>query len=67
MVKRAHRPPRPPERRAAKSMHDTAELATAELVTVLDLVRYAEQEKLAHLGEASGRRAEDWAARPLEP
>ena len=32
-----------------------------------DLVRYAEQEKLAHIGEASGRRAEDWAARPLEP
>jgi ribosomal protein L3 glutamine methyltransferase len=41
VVKRAHRTPRPPERRAAKSMHDTAELATAELVTVLDLVRYA--------------------------
>jgi dihydroorotate dehydrogenase len=32
-----------------------------------DLVRYAEQEKLARIGEASGRRAEDWAARPLEP
>jgi dihydroorotate dehydrogenase len=32
-----------------------------------DLVRYAEQEKLVHIGEASGRRAEDWAARPLEP
>jgi len=32
-----------------------------------DLVRYAEQEKLAHIGEASGRRAEDWAARSLKP
>jgi ribosomal protein L3 glutamine methyltransferase len=41
VVKRAHRTPRSPERRAAKSMHDIAELATAELVTVLDLVRYA--------------------------
>jgi ribosomal protein L3 glutamine methyltransferase len=41
VVKRAHRTPRPPQRRAAKSVHDTAELATAELVTVLDLVRYA--------------------------
>jgi ribosomal protein L3 glutamine methyltransferase len=41
VVKRAHRTPRPPKRRAAKSVHDTAELATAELVTVLDLVRYA--------------------------
>jgi len=43
VVKRAHRTPRsperarrPPERRAAKSVHDTT-----ELVTVLDLVRYA--------------------------
>jgi ribosomal protein L3 glutamine methyltransferase len=41
VVKRAHRTPRPPERRAVKSVHDTAELATAELVTILDLVRYA--------------------------
>jgi ribosomal protein L3 glutamine methyltransferase len=46
VVKRAHRTPRPPQRRAAKSVHDTAELvtaelATADLVTVLDLVRYA--------------------------
>jgi dihydroorotate dehydrogenase len=32
-----------------------------------ELVRYAEQEKLAHIGEATGRRAEQWAARPLEP
>jgi dihydroorotate dehydrogenase len=32
-----------------------------------DLVRYAEQEKLRRIGEATGRRAEDWAARPLEP
>jgi ribosomal protein L3 glutamine methyltransferase len=41
VIKRAHRTPRPPQRRAAKSVHATAELATAELVTVLDLVRYA--------------------------
>ena len=32
-----------------------------------DLVQYAEQQKLARIGDATGRRAEDWAARPLEP
>jgi dihydroorotate dehydrogenase len=32
-----------------------------------DLVSYAEQEKLSRIGEATGRRAEEWAARPLEP
>ena len=32
-----------------------------------DLVAYAEQERLAHIGDATGRRAEEWAARPLEP
>jgi dihydroorotate dehydrogenase len=32
-----------------------------------DLVRFAEQEKLACIGDATGRRAEEWAARPLEP
>ena len=32
-----------------------------------ELVHYAEQEKLARIGEASGRRADDWAARPLQP
>jgi dihydroorotate dehydrogenase len=32
-----------------------------------DLVRYAEQEKLARIGDATGRRAEEWAAKPLEP
>jgi dihydroorotate dehydrogenase len=31
-----------------------------------DLVRHAEQEKLACISEATGRRAEQWAARPLE-
>ncbi|HJU31651.1 MAG TPA: quinone-dependent dihydroorotate dehydrogenase [Hyphomicrobiaceae bacterium] len=30
------------------------------------LVAYAEQEKLSRIGEATGRRAEEWAARPLE-
>ena len=32
-----------------------------------DLVQYAAREKLARIGDATGRRAEDWAARPLEP
>ena len=32
-----------------------------------ELVRYAEQERLARIGDATGRRAEEWAARPLEP
>ena len=32
-----------------------------------DLVLYAEQHKLARIGDATGRRAEEWAARPLEP
>ena len=32
-----------------------------------DLVRYAEREKLAYIADASGRGAEEWAARPLEP
>src|SRR5262249_27082530 len=32
-----------------------------------DLVRHAEQERLARIGEATGRRAEDWASRALEP
>jgi ribosomal protein L3 glutamine methyltransferase len=41
LAKRVRRSPRPPQRRAAKPVHDTAELATAELVTVLDLMRYA--------------------------
>jgi len=32
-----------------------------------DLVQYAAREMLARIGDATGRRAEDWAARPLEP
>ena len=32
-----------------------------------DLVLYAEQHKLARIGDATGRRAAEWAARPLEP
>ena len=31
-----------------------------------ELVHYAEQHNLARIGEATGRRAEDWASRPLE-
>jgi dihydroorotate dehydrogenase len=31
-----------------------------------DLVQHAEREKLSRIGEATGRRAEEWAARPLE-
>jgi dihydroorotate dehydrogenase len=31
-----------------------------------DLVQYAQREKLARIGEATGRRAEEWAARPLD-
>ena len=32
-----------------------------------ELVQYAAREKLSHIGEATGRRAAEWAARPLEP
>jgi dihydroorotate dehydrogenase len=32
-----------------------------------ELVQYTMREKLAHIGEATGRRAAEWAARPLEP
>jgi dihydroorotate dehydrogenase len=31
-----------------------------------DLVRYAKERSMARIGEATGRRAEEWAARPLE-
>jgi dihydroorotate dehydrogenase len=31
-----------------------------------DLVRYARDRRLARIGEATGRRAEEWAAKPLE-
>jgi dihydroorotate dehydrogenase len=31
-----------------------------------DLVHYAEHRKLARIGDATGHRAEEWAARPLE-
>jgi dihydroorotate dehydrogenase len=31
-----------------------------------ELRHYAEQEKLARIEEATGRRAEEWAAKPLE-
>jgi dihydroorotate dehydrogenase len=31
-----------------------------------ELVAYADREKLARIGNATGRRAEEWASRPLE-
>ena len=30
------------------------------------LVHYAEHKKLARIGDATGRRAQEWAAKPLE-